>query len=252
MSEQDQFERVAPFYDELMSGVPYIWWVGYLQVLLDKYDASPTKILDVACGTGSVSELLAVDGYEVVGIDISERMIDMAKLKAQQQGFNIRYYAQDVAELNLDETFDLAISFFDSLNYVSDPASLSKGFHRVAAHLEPGSLFIFDLNTEYALANRMFDQELLAKGRPVRYRWRSVFDEATRLCDITMEFWVMEGDKESAFTIVHRQRAYSSDEITEMLDAAGFDLLAVYQSYTLKRPRRNSDRVHFVAKLRGE
>jgi SAM-dependent methyltransferase len=179
-------------------------------------------------------------------------MIDVAKLKAEHQGFNIPYYAQDVAELNLDDSFELAISFFDSLNYVNDPERLQLGFHRIAAHLLPKSLFIFDLNTVYALENRLFDQELLTKNNPVRYRWRSSFDQQTRLCDIKMEFWVMEGETENAFTIVHRQRAYSDKEITEMLNKAGFDLLAVYQSYTLKRPRRTADRVHYVAKLRGK
>lgn len=251
MSVPDQFAEIAPFYDELMSGVPYIWWVAYLEMLLDRFGASPTRVLEIACGTGSVTELVAANGYTVVGVDLSEPMVEIARKKSRISGIPVRYEAQDAAELSLGDKYDLAFSFFDSLNYISDPECLQRAFCRIAEHLEPDSLFIFDLNTEFALANRMFDQKETRRDRPLRFVWKSSYDEVTRLCRIDMRFWWKSGGRQRNLEVEHLQRAYTQEEILAMLDRAGFESVAIYESYTLKPPTRNTDRVHHVARLRG-
>lgn len=246
-----QFTSVAPLYDLLMTGVPYEDWVAYLRQLLDTRRARPTRVLDLACGTGNVSCLLVKEGYEVTGVDIAADMIAEAKRKAREEALTVDYYVQDAAVMDLgDRRFDLCVSLFDSLNYITDPARLQMAFHRVAHHLEPDSLFIFDLNTEFALKNKFFDQDNLAYSEErLQYDWDSTYEEKTRICRVDMRFWYREEDgSRRAFDEVHLQFAYRNSEIVAMLEAAGFCDISIYQAYTLRMPTRTADRVYYLAR----
>ncbi len=244
------FVEVAPLYDMLMTGVPYTEWIVYLRRLLDERKAKPRHVLDLACGTGNVSALLAAEGYAVTGVDIAPGMIAQARAKAQAQGLAIDYHVQDAALLDLPgQRFDLCVSLFDSLNYITDPARLAQAMTQVAAHLTRGGLFIFDLNTEYALVNHFFDQNNLTTGDRLLYDWKSHYDESTRLCRVQMNFRLREEDgSERAFEEVHWQFAYRTDEILTMLDDAGFDQVTPYKAYSLRQPVRTSDRIFYVAR----
>ena len=123
------FGPVAPYYDELMSGVPYQFWVDYIKNVWRRHSRVPQSILDVACGTGTVSRLLTRLGYRVAGVDLSQGMIDIAKEKASAEALDIDFRCQDAAEIDLGgQTFDAAISLFDSLNYILDPERLQAAF----------------------------------------------------------------------------------------------------------------------------
>jgi SAM-dependent methyltransferase len=248
--EHAQFVAVAPLYDELMTGVPYDDWVRYLQELLTVRGVHPRHILDLACGTGNVSERLAGEGFSVTGVDIAPHMIAEARRKAAERRLPIAYFTQDAAELDLPGCrFDLCVSLFDSLNYVTEPSRLEQVMARVAAHLTRGGLFIFDLNSEFALRNNFFDQDNLRSGDRLRYDWKSEFFPQTRLCRVRMQFWYREEDgTERDFEEVHWQYAYRAEEILSMLRAAGFDDIATYQAYTLRPPTRASDRIFYVAR----
>lgn len=246
-SASEPFSAVAPYYDLLMQSIPYLWWMHYVETLLDYFDRSAQKVLDLCCGTGNLSELLALSGYAVVGVDRSAAMIEQAKRKAQENCSNVRYYVQDAAELELDETFDLIVSLFDSLNNITDPTCFAEAMRRAHRHLNPNGVFIFDLNTEYAFVRKFFDQTQLDANAPLRYRWRSQYDKQTRLCTVHMEFWVREGNTERYFTEVHTQRAYTEHEVREMLYAAGFPEVHAFDAYTLHPPGRRSDRIFYAA-----
>lgn len=242
----ESFTRIAPYYDALMRSVPYEMWASYFELLCAQAEHTPGRILDVCCGTGSMCEILARQGLALTGVDKSTGMIAAARGKAAQEGLAIGYFAQDIAQMELgDRRFDTAISFFDSLNYVTDPEQLRAGLGRVAHHLEPGALFVFDLNTEFAFTDGMFDQSCLRKNAEVRYRWKSVYDALHRICTVRMEFWV--GNPPEAFVETHVQRAHSEDEMREWLAEAGFERIRVLNSYTLDRPTARSDRVHYLA-----
>ncbi len=245
-----QFDVVAPLYDELMTGVPYDRWIDYLQQIIRLHKAMPRRVLDLACGTGNVTELLAEAGFtSIVGVDIAPAMIAEAQKKAHQRGLELDYRVQDAADLDIPgASFDLCVSMFDSLNYVLDPERLQLAFHRVAAHLSRNGLFIFDLNTEYALVNGFFTQDNRGTPAALQYRWKSYFDRSTRICTVHMQFEHKPlGGSPRSFTETHRQFAYRKDEILEMLDSAGFSPVEVYQAYTLKPPTRTSDRLFYVA-----
>jgi len=251
MSEQSAFRQLAPLYDTLMHEVPYEEWARYLERLLQERQAQPKRALDLACGTGNVAEHLHAMGMEVVGVDVSPAMIEEARRKAAERQLPIRYYVQDAAALELPEApFDLCVSLFDSLNYITEPERLAKAFQRVAAHLVGGGLFIFDLNTEYALANRFFDQNNLGSDEPLLYDWRSTYFPEKRLCRVDMHFtWRAPDGSQRVFDEVHWQYAYREQEVRAFLTQAGFDQIAVYHAYTLRPPAPYSDRLFYVARL---
>jgi ubiquinone/menaquinone biosynthesis C-methylase UbiE len=249
-AQSTAFVDVAPLYDHLMHTVPYIEWLNYLVRLLEERRAKPRQVLDLACGTGNVSELLAAEGYRVVGVDLAPGMIAQARSKAAERGLDIEYHVQDAAELDLPgRRFDLCVSLFDSLNYITDPARLAAAMARLAAHLTRNGLFIFDLNSEYALVNNFFDQGNLGTADPLRYDWKSEYFPATRLCRVRMKFWHRQSDgTDRYFEEEHWQYAYRESEIVDMLRDAGFDQIAAYKAYTLRSPVRTSDRIFYVAR----
>jgi SAM-dependent methyltransferase len=239
------FGPIAPYYDDLMRRVPYYMWANYYRLLLAHQGVSARRLLDVCCGTGSVAELLTDERFEVTGIDISAPMIEVARQKALESGREVRYEVADACVFDLGERFDAAYSFFDSLNYITDPADLRAAIARVAAHLLPGGSFVFDLNTEFAFAAKLFDQHDMKKSAPIRYKWVGHWDPGTRLIRVDMEFW----RGKEWFTETHWQRAYSDEEIRGYLADAGFGRIECFESYTLDRPRAKSDRVHYAAIL---
>lgn len=245
-----QFVTVAPLYDLLMMGVPYTAWILYLRQLLDLWNAHPRTVLDLACGTGNVSELLYHEGYDVVGVDIAPAMIEVAKQKAATEGFPIEYFVQDAAELSLPKRrFDLCTCLFDSLNYILEPARLQMAFEQVYAHLAPRGVFIFDMNSEFALINNFFDQENLEMDEPLKYDWHSTYVPSLRICRVEMDFnHTAESGEVTHFQETHLQFAYRTEEVLEMLNTAGFEKCATYQAYTLRSPSKTSDRIFYVAR----
>lgn len=236
------FADVAPYYDELMKQVPYRMWTGYYLLLLSHQDVHPKKILDVCCGTGTMCEMLTKEGFDVSGFDLAPGMIEEARRKAKRKKLNIRYEVQDAATAQMDERYDAALSFFDSLNNILDPERLQMAFHRVAAHLPPGGSFIFDVNTAYAFEQELFDQEDMRANKKLRYKWQGEWDPKSRIITVDMQFWWGE----QRFSETHVQRAYDDDEIREMLANAGFEKVRAFHSYTLNPPRHTSDRLHYV------
>lgn len=217
-------------------------WITYLELLWTKLDVKPQNVLEVCCGTGKLCRALSKKGIRMTGIDLSQQMIDMAISKADDDNLEIAFSCQDAANFDLPWTFDAAFSFFDSMNYITQPDDCKSAIAATASHLQPGAPFIFDLNTAYAFEQRMFDQSDLKRDRKVRYKWLSNYDKDSRICRVDMSFWA--GDR--YFEEVHEQRAHSQEEIAKWMQAAGFTSVAFYDAYTLDRPRGKSDRVHVV------
>lgn len=237
------FGPIAPHYDLLMANVPYDMWAGYYRLLLTRHELDPDNLLDVCCGTGTLAELLTEAGYTVTGFDLSAPMIEEARRKAIRQDFNITYHVADATNFDLGQQFDGAYSFFDSLNYITTLDGLNQAIAQIGKHVVPGGSFIFDLNTPFAFEQQMFDQEDQRKRALIKYSWKGEYDPETRIINVEMDF-DRNGER---FKEVHTQRAHSDDEIRSSLRASGFSECAVYDSYTLDRPNKRSDRVHYVA-----
>ncbi len=236
------FESIAPYYDHLMRTVPYRMWVGYYLLLLSVIDSHPKSILEVGCGTGSLCKLLYEEGFDMTGLDLSESMIQEAKVRHSQ--LPIEFIRSDARTFELNRVFDGVFSFFDSLNNVLTLSDLQQAFQHIYDHLIPEGSFVFDLNTPYAFEQKLFDQRSMAKKAKLKYNWVGAYDPQTKIIKVNMEFWWQDNH----FTEVHFQRAYDPDEVIPLLEAVGFTSIRCYHSYGLEPPRKTSDRVHFVAK----
>ncbi len=237
------FGPIAPYYDELMSSIPYDMWVSYYLLLLAHQQAHPITILDVCCGTGKMCERLIEEGRVMTGLDISEPMIQVARQQAMQYEFDIDYHVADAADFDLGKTFDAAFSFFDSLNNIIERDRFQSALRCVSNHLSSGGSFIFDVNMPYAFEAQLFDQEDMRASSSLKYKWKGDYDPDTQIIKVDMRFW-KDGE---AFREIHKQRAYALEDVMEMLGEAGFTHLKAYHSYTLNPPRRTSDRLHFMA-----
>ena len=241
-----QFTSVAEFYDELMSVVPYGWWLEYVERLWKRHQTAPSRVLDLACGTGSVLELLVRNGYEAEGADYSEAMLEVARRKLPE---GTPLWLQDARSLAIPSApFDACVCLFDSLNYLLELADLQRAFWSVFRHLNPGGLFVFDMNAIRALETGMFDQRGAAADSPLHYEWQSAWEPRTRLCTIKMEFRAQVDGSTRVFHETHVQKGYTQGELTGGLAAAGFEVLGVYDAYTTRPPGSKTDRYFLVAR----
>lgn len=241
------FTAIADIYDLVMSEVPYADWVEYVQLLCRHWRGDLRRVLDLACGTGTVGLALAELGASVVGLDLARGMLESARRKDQARGVEPCLWVRgDMGRLGFAPgSFDVAICLFDSLNYLLEPEQLQGALDGVTRSLSRDGLFIFDVNTEYALEQDFFTQEDLGDDAQVRLSWRSQYDAATRIGTVEMDFYLDGGEtvKET-----HRQRAWSPRELRDAIAAAGLRSLAVYDAYTFNLPKRDSDRVFYVCR----
>jgi SAM-dependent methyltransferase len=240
-----QFTDVAEVYDSLMAVVPYRHWVNYVERIWDRFECSPTTVLDLACGTGNVTLELAQRGYRVTGVDNSPAMIRQARTKRATW---MQFELQDARHLDLPEPFDACVCLFDSLNYVLTPEELGSAFAGVFRHLRPRGLFVFDVNTVRALERGMFTQEGTGGDPSLTYVWRSSYDPETRFCRIDMRFQAQTPTGTREFHETHVQRGYPLAELRPLLEAAGFELLGDYQAYGFRPATEGCDRAYFVAR----
>lgn len=240
------FSVVADFYDHLMRSIPYRWWLVYVKELLAKFNKRPSLALDLACGTGSFTLLLAEKGYRAVGVDNSMDMLAVARRKARERGLPVPFVLQDASALAFKPVFGLVVSLFDSLNYVIGAERLQRVFDRVSEACRPGGAFIFDVNTIRALELELFTQNNLSTSDWLKYNWTSQYDADTRISTIRMDFEVYQGEEKFVFSEVHHQMGYELSQIERMLKKSGFEVLAVFDAYSMVKANRLSTRAFFV------
>lgn len=250
-----QFQSLAPYYDELMSVVPYAQWVEYVQLLWSLHDFAPHHILDAACGTGNVSFELAQRGYKVCGVDLSPDMIAIAQAKLPALSLELarasgsaEFAVADLTRLQLAQNFDGATCLYDSLNYILDPHDLALAFEGVRRHVQPGGLWVFDMNSDWAFRANLFTQTQRNPRQALHYQWHADFDRQTHICRVDMRFEKRgHNGHNEIFTETHRERAYLMEEVLEILEQTGWNLRGAYDAYTLNRPHARSERWYFMA-----
>ena len=256
-----QFGPLAPHYDELMDVVPYEAWVDYVSTLFLLAEHEPHRVLDAACGTGNVSFEMARRGWNVTGVDLSAPMIEVAQGKVHEMvpqnapsqfltgDFSPapRFICDDLTTFDLGETFDSATCLYDSLNYIVEPEKLKLAFARIAAHVQPGGIFVFDMNSDWAFKADLFTQSNLDLRRDLNYEWRADFDADSRICSVQMTFRRRANGQTETFHETHRERAYERQEIEIMLQETGWHLLRSFDAYTLNPPHARSERWYFLA-----
>lgn len=244
------YTSFASVYDIFMGDTDYEMWVSYIETLLKKYNHNPNLVLDLGCGTGNVTSLLSKKGYDMIGIDISTEMLNIASEKAKQENLDILYIKQDMRSFELYGTVSLVISLFDCINYITDKDDLLKVFKLVNNYLDPGGLFIFDLNTEYKFKNILADNTFAETTEDAAYIWENYYDDETKTNEYYMNFFVknINSDSYNRTEECHLEKAYSIDEIKELIEKSGLMLVDVFDAFTFNKPKKDSERLYFIVK----
>ena len=243
----DAYHELAGSYDRLTNDVDYEAVVAFYNEIIRLEGLKPRTAVDLACGTGSVALLLARQGLKVTAVDMSEEMLTAALQKASAEPNPPVFAHQCLQELQLPRGVDLAVCALDSLDYILDPKDCAEAIRRVYKALNPGGIFIFDVNTPEKL-RAMDGQVFLDEDDDVYCVWRGEFDEQTNICSYGMDLFQRQGDLWQRSFEEHREYAYSREQLTDFLRQAGFTRIAVYADRCFEAPRDGEQRIYFKAR----
>ena len=243
----DAYKALAVSYDRLTNDVNYPAVVDFYGQILEWEGLKPRTAVDLACGTGSVAMLLAEQGMQVTAVDLSEDMLTVASQKASGMTNPPRFVCQSLQQLFLPRGVDLAVCALDSLDYIIEPADCAQAIKRIYKALNPGGIFIFDVNTPEKL-RAMDGQVFLDEDEDVYCVWRGEFNEATNICSYGMDLFQREGDCWYRSFEEHKEYAYSQEQLTTYLKDAGFTHIEVYADRRFEMPCKGEQRIYFKAR----
>lgn len=249
----DAYTSFAQVYDLFMDNVPYEEWCDRLVEILKEYGIEDGLALDLGCGTGSMTELLASRGYDMIGVDASEEMLELALKKRDESGNDILYLLQDMREFELYGTVRAIVSVCDSINYLTEEADLLQVFRLVNNYLDPKGIFVFDLNTAYKYGE-LLGESTIAENRPEgSFIWENYYDPEERMNEYDLTLFIREdGGLYRKFEETHYQRAYSVERVLELLVEAGLKPLRVFDAQTGGEPKETTERLCVIAQEQGK
>lgn len=268
MINLEAYTDFAGVYDTFMDDTPYQEWTDFLTELIEKYGISKQKhdtdvinekdeilssernlVLDLGCGTGTLTELLYQKGYDMIGVDNSQEMLNIALAKREKTGSDILYLCQDMRELDLYSTIGTVISVCDSVNYLLEDDEVQDTFSLVNNYLYPGGLFIFDFNTVYKYEQVIGDTTIAENREECSFIWENYYHEEERVNEYDLTIFVKEDDSEHfrRFTETHFQRGYTLEEMKGFVEQAGMEVVLALDADTHKAPTDDSERIYIVA-----
>ena len=246
MSGCEGYEAIPKVYERLNSEIDYEGWADFFEACFDRYlPERPGLVLDLACGTGSMTRTLARRGYDMIGVDGSENML--AQAYAASEGGRILYLLQDMRSFELYGTVGAVTCCLDSVNYLLTPEDVKKTFSGVHNYLDPDGLFLFDVNTPAKLEG-LDGQVFLDETEDTYCVWRTEFDEKKRLCYYGMDIFRLEGEHWQRSFEEHIEYAYEPAELQQWLAEAGFTRIRSYGDRVLRAPKEAEQRIYFSAK----
>ena len=247
------YESFARVYDLFMDNIPYEEWCGYLHTLLEKYDVTDGLVLELGCGTGTMTELLADCGYDMIGVDNSADMLEIALEKKERSGKDILYLQQDMREFELYGTVAGVFSVCDSLNYLLEKEDLVTVFRLVNNYLDPKGIFIFDFNTAAEYRNPLRKAPIIETDEDDTMIWENFFDEKSGINEHRVLFFLKgEDDRYDKVEEYHEQMAYSLADMKEALAEAGMEFVAAYAAETRTAPTETTPRIYVIARENGK
>lgn len=285
----ENYSDFAEVYDELMDNTPYEEWRDRIVRLIREYGVSkPVRdgsgadreslpegilgeaeeikraeeealaserdlVVDLGCGTGTLTELLYRAGYDMVGVDASESMLAKAMEKREQSGAEILYLQQDMRELSLYSTVGTVVSVCDSINYILEDEELLQVFSLVNNYLFPGGLFIFDFNTDYKYREVIGDAVIAENREDCSFIWENDYDPEGRIneYDLTL-FLRRDGELFERVVETHLQRGYEPEEMARLLERSGMELLVLRDADTDGEVSQTTQRAYVVAREKGK
>ncbi len=245
----DQYTGFARVYDEFMDNVPYDKWAQYLQKVLNGFGISDGIVCELGCGTGEITRRMRDFGFDMIGIDNSSEMLEAARCKESSADDRLLYLQQDMREFELYGSVAAVISVCDSLNYILSKRDMMRVFRRVNNFLDIGGVFFFDLHTEHYYRDMLADSVICDNRSDSSLIWENSYDRGKHLnyFDITV-YSKEDSGSYSRFDETHVQRAYSVQEIEELLKKAGMELLWCRKAYTNRKHTEDDARICFAAR----
>ncbi len=248
----DAYTSFAQVYDLFMDNVPYEEWAQYVKVLLDSFGVREGLLLDLGCGTGSLTEQLAGFGYDMIGVDNAEEMLEIAMEKRVASGHDILYLLQDMREFELYGTVAAVVSICDSMNYLTELSDVEQVMRLANNYLDPGGVFIFDLNTEYKYREILADNTFAEEREESSFIWENFYDEGERVNEYDLTLFIREGELYRKFKETHYQRAFTLKEICGAAERAGMEFVAAYDAFTQLPVKEDSQRMYVILREHGK
>ena len=220
-----------------------------------EYDIASGILAELGCGTGNITERMADFGYDMIGIDNSPAMLDIANEKREQNHSSSLYLCQDMREFELYGTVAAIVSLCDSVNYITEPEELTHVFSLVNNYLDPDGLFIFDFHTEHYYRDVVAEATIAEDRDDISFIWDNYYDEDERINEYELTLFVRDEEQPQLYRKYqeeHFQRAYTLEQIRHMLTEAGLEYVTAYDDYTKESPHDRSERICVVAREHGK
>lgn len=244
----EAYTDFAYVYDMLMDDTPYEKWCEQVTSVLEKYGITNELVLDLGCGTGTLTELLAKKGYDMIGVDLSGEMLERAMEKREASALSILYLQQDMREFELYGTVKAVVSVCDSINYLLEDEDVMDTFRLVNNYLDPQGIFIFDFNTVHKYRDVIGDATIAENREECSFIWENFYHEEERINEYEVTFFVKEGELFRRFEETHYQKGYTAEEMKRFLKEAGLEFVSMSDSDTGEEVTDQTERICMVAR----
>lgn len=246
----DAYTSFAQVYDLFMDNVPYEDWANYLDVLLKEYGIRDGLVLDLGCGTGKLTRLMSKKGYDMIGVDYSYEMLDIAKENSDE---SILYLMQDMREFELFGTVRAIYSACDCLNYLLEEDDVREVFALANNYLDPGGIFVFDINSPYKFRELLGENTFAETRDEGSFIWENYFDEEENINEYDLTLYIKDSENSfQRFQEIHYQRCYELSRIEELIKEAGMEYVGAFDAYTKEPVREDSEKILVIAKEQGK
>ncbi|MCI6886336.1 MAG: class I SAM-dependent methyltransferase [Lachnospiraceae bacterium] len=249
----DAYTGFASVYDMFMDNIPYEEWCAYLTGLLREYGVDDGLVLDLGCGTGTLTRLLAEKSYDMIGVDLSDEMLEIAMEKEAEDPKGILYLMQDMRAFELYGTVRAIVSICDSMNYMLEYEDFVEVLRLANNYLDPGGVFIFDLNTIYKYKETMGETTIAENREEGSFIWENFYDEEEQINEYDLTLYIREeDDRYHRFEETHYQKAYDLDTVKQAIADAGMEFVTAYDAFTREAPKPDSERIYVIAREHGK
>lgn len=250
----EAYTSFAAVYDTFMDNIPYEEWGTYLKELLKEYEIEDGLVLDLGCGTGTMTEILAEAGYDMIGVDNAEDMLEIAMEKKVESGHDILYLLQDMREFELYGTVKAVVSICDSVNYITEEEDLLEVFRLVNNYLDPKGMFIFDFNTEYKYREILGDCTIAENRDACSFIWDNYYYEEEQINEYALSLFIQEEDSDlyRKYEETHFQKAYTYETMRRLIEESGLEFVTAYDAFSHDAPTEKSERIYMIARERGK
>lgn len=249
----EAYTGFAKVYDLFMDNTPYEEWSRFIRARLKEQNVTQGIVADLGCGTGKMTRRLADMGYDMIGIDLSTEMLEIAMEKQRQKDRGILYLCQDMTEFELYGTVAAVVSCCDCVNYIIEEEEFIQTIKLINNYLDPGGLFFFDFNTEYKYEEILGEQTFAENQEESSFIWENYYDKEERVNEYDLTIFARQQDGlYEKFQETHYQKAYTLEQIKRMIQRGGMEFVAAYDDYQLKDVHEKSQRICVIARELGK